>query len=160
MKISLKTQVALTGAFFNMVEKCFRLWPYISLLSTSYYSPTEWTEQEDYHSFLPLPSLPLISIYSLLFDIILFLHTKSETSSSTNTTLLNRYHYTNNQRIENIILDTSLNTRLVTNSDRDCKKAIHGYNNLEASMQVCVMCRHCLVQRKWVCWCGKALVCL
>ncbi|KAG0722854.1 Ectonucleotide pyrophosphatase/phosphodiesterase family member 1 [Chionoecetes opilio] len=46
-----------------------------------------------------------------------------------------RYHYANNNRIENVLLDTRSNTRVVTNSERICRKAEHGYNNLEAEMQ-------------------------
>lgn len=53
---------------------------------------------------------------------------------------LNRYHYANNQRIENILLDTSIDTRVVTDSQKECGKADHGYNNLEKLMQVC----HCV----------------
>ncbi|XP_071546303.1 venom phosphodiesterase 2-like [Panulirus ornatus] len=46
-----------------------------------------------------------------------------------------RYHYTNNPRIESVILDTRPNTRIVTNSKNYCKNGEHGFNNLEPSMQ-------------------------
>ncbi|KAG7154958.1 Ectonucleotide pyrophosphatase/phosphodiesterase family member 2-like [Homarus americanus] len=46
-----------------------------------------------------------------------------------------RYHYTNNPRIERVILDTKPNTRVVTNSKNYCKNGEHGFNNLEPSMQ-------------------------
>lgn len=46
-----------------------------------------------------------------------------------------RYHYTNNANIENVILDTKPDTRVVTNSQNYCKNGEHGFNNLEPSMQ-------------------------
>ncbi|XP_045599499.2 venom phosphodiesterase 2 [Procambarus clarkii] len=46
-----------------------------------------------------------------------------------------RYHYTNNPRIESVILDTMPNTRVVTNTQNYCRNGEHGFNNLEASMQ-------------------------
>lgn len=46
-----------------------------------------------------------------------------------------RYHYANNPRIEEVILDTKPDTRVVTDSTNYCKKGEHGFNNLEPRMQ-------------------------
>lgn len=49
---------------------------------------------------------------------------------------LYRYHYANNRRIEEVILDTKPDTRIVTEGNNYCKKGEHGFNNLEPTMQV------------------------
>ncbi|XP_047491362.1 venom phosphodiesterase-like [Penaeus chinensis] len=46
-----------------------------------------------------------------------------------------RYHYANNDRIEEVILDTKPDTRIVVDTKNYCKKGEHGFNNLEPSMQ-------------------------
>ncbi|XP_063593614.1 ectonucleotide pyrophosphatase/phosphodiesterase family member 1-like [Penaeus indicus] len=46
-----------------------------------------------------------------------------------------RYHYANNHRIEDVILDTKPGTRVVIDFKNYCKKGEHGFNNLEPSMQ-------------------------
>ncbi|KAF2361097.1 Type I phosphodiesterase/nucleotide pyrophosphatase/phosphate transferase [Trinorchestia longiramus] len=49
--------------------------------------------------------------------------------------LPNRYHYAHNKLIEDVILDTLPGNRIVTSDTNYCKKAEHGFNNIEASMQ-------------------------
>ncbi|XP_076060627.1 venom phosphodiesterase 2-like isoform X2 [Oratosquilla oratoria] len=46
-----------------------------------------------------------------------------------------RYHYTNNDRIEEIILDTQPGFRVVTDSSNYCILGEHGFNNIERTMQ-------------------------
>ncbi|XP_018023843.1 uncharacterized protein LOC108679668 isoform X2 [Hyalella azteca] len=49
--------------------------------------------------------------------------------------LPNRYHYANNERIEGVILDTLPGNRIVTSDTNYCKKAEHGFNNIDPLMQ-------------------------